>query len=188
MHRAVWLLFATLATGCPPPPVEPHQAAAMLRENPQHVGTVSRQELESAVTDPDSSVGTAATPAPNAGGLLVEVVGTVQTKVCFSVTKKLDETGNVNEQHAMFANRMRNAAWSVQARPRTVYSTKTPWPDPAQDIMVKVNTSEEALGRGEARAVVCLPAPVIADDSTLLAFTMSWDQRDRKLALWRLTE
>lgn len=188
MHRALLLPFVALVAACPPPPIEPHQAAAMFRENPSHMGSVSREEIESEVTDPKSHVGTPTTPEPKTDNIAVTVIGTVEHKLCFSIEKALDSGHKAKEQHAQFGWRMRNAAWSVQARPRTVYSVKTPWPDPAQDVMLKVNTEDEALEAGLARAVVCLPSPSFAEDSTLLAFTMSWAANDRRLALWRLAQ
>jgi hypothetical protein len=188
MHRALLLMFVALSGGCPPPPVEPHQAAAMLRDNPSHMGAVSREEIESEVTDPNGHVGTAATPEPKSDNIQVTVIGTVQKKLCFSIDSSLEGSANAKEAHATFGWRMRNAAWSVQARPRTVYSVKTPWPDPAQDVMVKVNTEDEALTSGVAHAVVCLPSPVFEKDSVLLAFTMAWQPNDRKLALWKLAQ
>src|SRR5688500_6537860 len=84
--------LALLGAGCTPPPVEAHEAAAQLRENPHRIGTVSRQELESDVTDPDSTIGQPARPTPVTSNVSIKIIGMVQTKLCFLVEETDFET------------------------------------------------------------------------------------------------
>ena len=162
-----------------PPTIEAHEAAAELRADPRMIGSVSRQELESDVTDPASIVGSPSKPAPVPGTMTVSIVGMVSSKLCFRV----DETGGDRND---FTWRMNNAAWSTRALPARALSSPVPWPNPIP-AMVKVLDAEKSP-QGTDSAVVCLTAPRFADDTRSIAFTMSWDSRKRKLALFQLTE
>jgi hypothetical protein len=168
-------LLLALATGCALPPVEAHEAARELREDSRKIGSVSRQELESDVTDPASHVGTIAKPAPVPGNMSIAIVGMVSSKLCF----RIDERVDAND----FKWRMNNAQWSAQAVPARSFSTPAPWPT-SQPAMVKVLEESD----GVQSAVVCVPAPAFDDDTRLIAFALSWGPHKRKLALWQLTE
>lgn len=176
MSRSAALAIVTLVAGCAAPIVEAHEAAAELRDDPRRIGTVSRQELASDVSDPTTVVGSFARPAPSPQDLRVAIVGIVSSKLCFRV----DELGG---DRAGFTWHMNNAAWSALALPARAFSTPVPWPASAP-AMVKVldDTADEL------RAVVCLPAPAVTESTKLIGLAMSWDSRKRKLALWELTE
>lgn len=118
------VLGALCLTGCPPAPMEAHDAADALRANPHRIGTVSRQELESDVTDPDSTVGTAAKPAPVTSNTTVKVIGMVQSKICFLVEDTNIDARDETEKTASYRQKMnsaRYAAISLCAGSSTVY-------------------------------------------------------------------
>lgn len=179
------VLLASLVAGCTPPPVEAHEAAAQLRENPHRIGTVSRQELESDVTDPDSTIGQPARPTPVTSNMRIEIIGMVQTKLCFRVEETDFETaGSEADQKASYQLELDSARWAVLALPARAIENKRPWPNPAS-TMVKVNDPDASRA---IDGVVCVTAPPIQDDTRWLVLAMSWQSSKRQLALWELTQ
>lgn len=186
MPRALLLSLLVLAAGCPPPPVEAHEAAAQLRDNPHRIGTVSRQELASDVTDPDSTVGRASRPAPVSSTLSVKIIGMVQSKLCFLVEDTAFETDETPvDQKAAYNVRMQRASWAAVAFPAKWLDKPIPWPTPAASVMVKTNDAKDSRA---IDAAVCVPAPGLGAEARLLALAISWGREERQLALWELTE
>jgi hypothetical protein len=178
-------LFASALTGCPAPLMEAHDAADALRANPHRIGTVSRQELASDVTDPDSTVGTAAKPAPVTSNTTVKIIGMVQSKICFLVEDTNLEARDDQEKAASYQQKMNGARYAAMALRANGLRGKAPWPLPAPTAMIKVRDSNPQDSVG---AVVCLPAPVIDDDAKLIVLTIEWPSSQRLLAMWELTK
>lgn len=187
MMSRSFVVAAVCLTGCPPPPMEAHDAADALRANPHRIGTVSRQELASDVTDPDSTVGTAAKPAPVVSNTTVKIIGMVQSKICFLVEDTNIEARDEAEKIATYHQKMNSARYAAIALRANGLSGKAPWPQPAATAMIKVRDSNPS---DSVSAVVCLPAPVLEDDSKLIVLTMEWpsSEQRRLLAMWELTQ
>lgn len=176
---------ASLGAGCTPPPVEAHEAAAQLRENPHRIGTVSRQELESDVTDPDSTIGQPARPTPVTSNVSIKIIGMVQSKLCFRVEETEFETaGSEADQKASYKVKLDAARWAVLAVSARSIENKRPWPNPGS-TMIKVNDPKASRA---IDGVVCVTAPPIQDDTRWLVLAMSWESSKRQLALWELTQ
>jgi hypothetical protein len=184
--RVLYAAIAAIAlAGCPRPTIEAHEAAASLRENPHRIGTVSRQELASDVTDPESTVGTVAKPAPVSSTTTVQVIGMVQSKMCFLVEETNLEARDDAEKTASYRQKMNGARYAALALRANGLSGKSPWPLPAPTAMIKVRDSNPKDSVG---AVVCVQAPAIEDDSKLIVLTMEWPSSQRLLAMWELTK
>lgn len=184
MSRVLLVMFVALAAGCPPPPVEAHEAAAQLRDNPHRIGTISRQELATDVTDPDSTIGTPSRPAPVASKLSIKIIGMVQTKICFLVEEVDFETGSA-DQKASYNQKMERAQWAAVAYPKGWLDKPIPWPNPTGGVMVKTH---DPMASGAIDAVVCLPAPEMTEKARLLVLAMSWPDAGRQLAMWEITD
>ncbi len=182
--RAAFTMLLALA-GCPAPLMEAHEAADVLRANPHRVGTVSRQELASEVTDPDSTIGTEAKPAPVTSSTRVKIIGMVQTTLCFVVEETDIDARDEAEKVASYRQKLGGARYAVLALRGDGLRGKAPWPHPAASRMIKVR---EENPNDSVSAVVCLPAPVLEDDATLIVMTMEWPSSQRLLAMWELTE
>ena len=165
--------------------MEANDAADALRANPHRIGTVSRQELASNVTDPESTVGTEAKPAPVTSTTTVKIIGMVQTKLCFLVEDGNLPSSDEAEKRAAYHHKMNGARYSVLALRANGLTGKAPWPQPAATMMVKVRESNPNDSVG---AVVCLPAPTLDDDSRMIVMTMEWPSAQRLLAMWQLTQ
>jgi hypothetical protein len=184
--RVLYAAITAIAlAGCPRPTIEAHEAAASLRENPHRIGTVSRQELASNVTDPESTVGTVAKPAPVSSTTTVQVIGMVQSKMCFLVEETNLEARDDAEKTASYRQKMNGARYAALALRANGLSGKAPWPLPAPTAMIKVRDSNPKDSVG---AVVCVQAPAIEDDSRLIVLTMEWPSSHRLLAMWQLTQ
>lgn len=183
MRSFAYLLLGAALTGCPRPAIEAHEAAAVLRDNPQRIGTVSRQELASNVTDPDTTIGTPSRPAPITSTATVKIIGTVDSKLCFLVEDTVDARDDA-ERTATYRQRMTAASFAALALRANGLTGTAPWPYPATSVLVKVR---ESYG-DTASAVVCVPAPVLEDDARLIVFAISWEPSRRLLAMWNLTD
>jgi hypothetical protein len=165
--RVLYAAIAAIAlAGCPRPTIEAHEAAASLRENPHRIGTVAK-------------------PAPVSSTTTVQVIGMVQSKMCFLVEETNLEARDDAEKTASYRQKMNGARYAALALRANGLSGKSPWPLPAPTAMIKVRDSNPKDSVG---AVVCVQAPAIEDDSKLIVLTMEWPSSQRLLAMWELTK